>query len=69
MNDFQQGNKITALKFPNENLAAYGQKIKNLINTPPIKKGYYLCSSLLNFNVRELMNEVIQDYVYEVIES
>jgi hypothetical protein len=69
MNDFQMGNKITALKFQNENLASYGQKIKKFINTPPVKKGYFLCSSLLNFNIREMINEMILDFVAEMVEN
>lgn len=69
MADFQLGNKITTLKFPNENLASYGQKIKKIINSPPANKGYYLTSSLLNFNIRETFNEIIFDYIYENLQN
>ena len=54
---FQKGANITTFMFSRE-------RIKNFINTNSIKE-YYIVSSLLNFNVKELFHSIIKDFVYD----
>jgi small GTP-binding protein len=64
MMDYQKGANTTTLMFANGNLHTFGERIKTFINTNSIKE-YYITSSLLNFNVKELFHSIIKDFVYE----
>ncbi len=64
MMDYQGGFNTTTLMFKNGNLASFGERVKNFINSNMIKE-YFLVSSLLNFNVKESLDSIIQDYIYE----
>lgn len=70
MLDYQKGSKITSLMFANDNLTSFGERIKTFINNPHNNlKGYYMASSLLNFNVREMFQNVVKDWIYDNIIS
>lgn len=64
MMDYQKGVNITTLMFQNGNLASFGERVKTFINNNLIKE-YFLVSSLLNFNIKEMFHSVIKDYIYD----
>jgi small GTP-binding protein len=64
MMDYQGGFSITTLMFKNGNLASFGERVKNFINTNHIRE-YFLVSALLNINVKETFESILQDYIYE----
>jgi hypothetical protein len=67
MNDYLAGQRITSLTFQNDNLTSFGERIKTFINNPEIKiKAYYITSALLNFNVKEMFNSILKDYIYNL---
>jgi len=68
MMDYQKGANTTTLMFANGNLHTFGERIKTYINTNSIKE-YYITSSLLNFNVKELFHSIIKDFVYESLSN
>jgi small GTP-binding protein len=68
MQDFQKGAKITSLMFYNGNLTSFGERIKTFINNPQNNiKSYHIASSLLNFNVQEMFNTIIKDYIIDIV--
>jgi small GTP-binding protein len=66
MVDYQKGSNSTSIMFPNGNLASFGERIKNLINFHMIRE-YFIVSSLLKFNVKELFHSAIKDFLYDKI--
>jgi small GTP-binding protein len=66
MVDYQKGSNTTSIMFPNGNLASFGERIKNFVNNHMIKE-YFIVSSLLNFNVKELFHSAIKDFLYDKI--
>jgi small GTP-binding protein len=64
MLDYQKGVNTTTIMFPNGNLASFGERIKIFINNNMIRE-YFIVSSLLNFNVKEMFHSAIKDYLYD----
>ena len=64
MLDYQKGLNTTTIMFPNGNLASFGERIKFFINNNLIRE-YFIVSSLLNFNVKEMFHSAIKDYLYD----
>ena len=63
--------KVTELKLKtayiidnNQRFTSYGQRIKTFVETNPVKK-FYLTSSLLNYNIKELFEDAIISFGYK----
>ena len=63
--------KVTELKLKtayiidnNQRFTSYGQRIKTFVETNPVKK-FYLTSSLLNYNIKELFEDAILSFGYK----
>lgn len=66
-NDYLNGQRITSLTFSNDNLTSFGERIKTLINNPETKiKAYFIVSALLNFNIKEMFESILKDYIYSL---